>query len=130
MALEFLTAGRLIVLDVADVAGVDGQEPTLLDAVRAAKLPIGQSCRGEGVCRSCAVDIEIGLASLPQPSALEARFGFTGARRLACQVALPAAREQVRLHHPAWGRPAASSVDSTSPASPGPGGPADDRLEP
>lgn len=131
MAIEFLTAARRIVLDVADIVADDDElPPTLLDAVRAARLPIGQSCRGEGVCRSCAVDVEVGLAALPQPTALEARFGFTGPRRLACQVALPAAHELVRLHHPAWGRPAASSGGSTSAPSSGPGGAANDRLEP
>ncbi|WP_096325763.1 2Fe-2S iron-sulfur cluster binding domain-containing protein [Nannocystis exedens] len=131
VAIEFLTAARRIVLDVADIVADDGDRPpTLLDAVRAARLPLGQSCRGEGVCRSCAVDVEVGLAALPQPSALEVRFGFTGARRLACQVALPAAQELVRLHHSAWGRPPASSGGSTSAPLSGPGGAVDDRLEP
>ncbi|WP_371879499.1 2Fe-2S iron-sulfur cluster binding domain-containing protein [Nannocystis punicea] len=131
VAIEFLTAARQIVLDVADIVADDDElPPTLLDAIRAARLPIGQSCRGEGVCRSCAVDVELGLAALPRPTPLEARFGFTGSRRLACQVALPAAQELVRLHHPAWGRPPASSGGSTSAPSSGPGGAADDRLEP
>lgn len=121
--IEFLTAARLIVLDSGDLAPAEpDQAATLLDAVRVARLPIGQSCRGEGVCRSCAVEIEIGAAELPPPTALEARFGFRAARRLACQVVVPTASVRVRLHHPSWGRP---------PAPPAPPSPAaDGRLEP
>ncbi|MDC0718920.1 2Fe-2S iron-sulfur cluster binding domain-containing protein [Nannocystis bainbridge] len=131
MAIEFFTATRQIVLEVADIVAADDElPPTLLDAVRTARLPLGQSCRGEGVCRSCAVEVEVGLAALSQPTAIEARFGFTGPSRLACQVALPATGERVRLHHPAWGRPAAASGGATSAPPSGPGGAADDRLEP
>ena len=123
VAIEFLTAGPLRVVDVAAVTATEPDAPpTLLDAVRAAGLPLGQSCRGEGVCRSCAVDVEVGAAELPPLTALEARFGFRPARRLSCQVVVPAASVRVRLHHPAWGRPA------TPPAAPTPG--ADGTLEP
>ncbi|HEY8379937.1 MAG TPA: 2Fe-2S iron-sulfur cluster-binding protein [Nannocystis sp.] len=115
--IEFLTAARLIVLDAAAIAPAEsGLAPTLLDAVRAARLPLGQSCRGEGVCRSCGVDIPLGADALSPLTALETRFGFGPARRLACQVVVPTAAVRVRLHHPSWGLPPA-------PVSSGPSGP-------
>lgn len=118
--LEFLTAARRIVLESADIAPAEPDLPvTLLDAVRAARLPLGQSCRGEGVCRSCAVDVLGGAAELPPPGAIETRFRFEAGRRLACQVVVPAAAVRVRLHHPSWGLP---------PAPPTPA--ADGRLDP
>lgn len=106
--IEFLTAARRIVLDAATIAPAEpGLSPTLLDAVRAARLPLGQSCRGEGVCRSCAVDVPHGAEALPPLTAIETRFGFAPARRLACQVVVPAAAVRIRLHHPSWGLPPA-----------------------
>jgi 2Fe-2S ferredoxin len=79
-------------------------DATVLDAVRRAGLPLGQSCRGEGVCRSCAVDVLEGAEHLGPPSPLERRFGFSGARRLACQARVPA-DATATVAHPAWGRP-------------------------
>jgi ferredoxin len=131
VAIEFLTAGRQIVLEVADIAATAPDQPaSLLDAVRAARLPLGQSCRGEGVCRSCAVDIERGADALAPPGPLEVRFGFVGARRLACQVALPPAHRTVRLHHPSWGRPPAAAREPVQGPSSGPERAPDDTLEP
>lgn len=91
---------------------------TVLDAVRAAGLPLGQSCRGAGVCRSCAVDIVSGASHLGPETPLELRFGFTGERRLACQAQLPdpATDHVVCVAHRAWGRPPAAD-----PAAPGSG---------
>lgn len=104
---ELETSRGVVVVELAADDPADAP-PTLLDAVRRAGLPIGQSCRGEGVCRSCVVDVEAGAAALPPLSPIEVRFEFTPARRLACQAVIPAADVRVRLHHPAWGRPAAS----------------------
>lgn len=102
-------------------------EATLLDAVRHVGLPLGQSCRGEGVCRSCAVDVLAGADRLGPPSPLERRFGFAGERRLACQARLPAPASAARVvvGHPSWGRePRATSEPDTPADSAGPPGPA------
>ena len=104
---EHETSRGLVVVELAPAGGSEDEPTTLLDAVRLAGLPIGQSCRGDGVCRSCGVDVLAGAAALLPLSALEVRFGFTAARRLACQALVPAGDVRVRLHHPAWGRPAA-----------------------
>jgi len=112
----FETRSARITLPLAELSAPDAA--TLLDAVRHVGLPLGQSCRGEGVCRSCALEILAGDELLPAPAPLERRFGFVDARRLACQVRLPAADTALRVvvGHPAWGRPAAASPESTGPA--------------
>lgn len=87
-------------------------EATMLDAIRHVGLPLGQSCRGEGVCRSCAVDVLTGDELLGPRTAIELR-GRRGAPaappgvRLACQARLPApgAGSRVVVGHLAWGRP-------------------------
>lgn len=104
---EHETSRGVVVVALEPAAGSADAAPTLLDAIRQAGLPIGQSCRGEGVCRSCVVDVSVGAAALLPLTPLEVRFGFTPARRLACQAFVPAGDVRVRLHHPGWGRPAA-----------------------
>lgn len=101
----FETRRGAITLPVAELGAPD--QATLLDAVRHAGLPLGQSCRGEGMCRSCAVTILADAAQLGELSPLERRFGYEDARRLACQVRLPApgAAARVVIGHMAWGRP-------------------------
>lgn len=99
-------------LDLASFPAEPGA--TLLDAVRHAGLPLGQSCRGEGICRSCAIEILTGADQLAPPGALELRqlrrppeAPHTPVQRLACQTLLPAPNTtgQLLLAHPAWGRP-------------------------
>lgn len=116
MPIELLTAKGRLVVDPAGLQPDDPERPTLLDAVRAAGLPLAQSCRGEGVCRSCAVDIVSGADALLPLSPLEARFGFSAQRRLACQAAISGSCELVGVHHPAWGRPAPPPGAPTSAA--------------
>ncbi len=114
-----------ITLSVADVQA--SREPsespaTLLDAVRRAGLPLGQSCRGEGVCRSCTVEVLAGADALVPPGPLElrqlrARPDEPLDRRLACQVPLPAAcAARVVLAHPSWGRPPRPADPATGAA--------------
>lgn len=112
----FETRSARITLPLVELTAPDAA--TLLDAVRHVGLPLGQSCRGEGVCRSCAVEILASDDGLTAPSPLERRFGFVDARRLACQVRLPAADAAVRMviAHPAWGRLAAAPPGPTGPA--------------
>lgn len=105
-------------------------EATLLDAIRHVGLPLGQSCRGEGVCRSCAVDILAGDELLGPRTAIELR-GRRGAPasppgvRLACQARLPApgAVSSVVVGHLAWGRwpGPPSEPDAITPAAGSPG---------
>lgn len=117
----FRTRRGALRLPVAELCAPD--EATLLDAVRHVGLPLGQSCRGEGVCRSCAVDVLAGDDQLGPPSPLERRFGHAGARRLACQARLPAptAASCVVVGHPSWGRPPQPPQGDGEPAgSPGP----------
>lgn len=112
----FETRSARLTLPLAELAAPE--QATLLDAVRHVGLPLGQSCRGEGVCRSCAVEILAGGDGLTAPSPLEHRFGFVDARRLACQVRLLAAdaASRVVVGHPAWGRPPAAQPESPGPA--------------
>ena len=105
-------------------------EATLLDAIRHVGLPLGQSCRGEGVCRSCAVDVPVGDEQLGPRTAIELRErrGAPVAPpgvRLACQARLPApgAGSRVVVGHLAWGRlPGPSSEPgAVTPAAGSPG---------
>lgn len=112
----FETRGARLTLPLAELAAPE--QATLLDAVRHVGLPLGQSCRGEGVCRSCAVEILAGHDGLTAASPLEQRFGFVETRRLACQAHLLAADAAIRVvvGHPAWGRPAAAQPEPPGPA--------------
>jgi ferredoxin len=109
----FLTGSGRRVLAVPE-PGPDGA-PTVLDAVRRVGLPLAQSCRGEGVCRSCVVDVHAGGEHLGAASPIERRFGLDGARRLACQAALPPAQAaaEVVVGSPAWGLPPADDPASS-----------------
>ncbi|MEZ4381478.1 MAG: 2Fe-2S iron-sulfur cluster binding domain-containing protein [Nannocystaceae bacterium] len=98
---------------------------SLLELVNRAALPLGQSCHGEGICRSCDLEVVAGAEQLTPLSPLELRarrLDRAGGRRLACQVwargdaPLPApasasaesaqaAAATVTLWHPAWGYP-------------------------
>jgi ferredoxin len=76
----------------------------LLAAIRAAGLPLGSSCDGEGVCRSCWVYILRGHALLSARSAAE--DGLEEDRRLACQSALLSVKsssDTIEVWHPSWG---------------------------
>lgn len=63
---------------------------TLLDAARAAGLPIARACSGRGLCGRCDLEILEGLGSLsPEaPDELEtrARDRLAASRRLSCQA--------------------------------------------
>lgn len=63
---------------------------TLLDAARAAGLPIARACTGRGLCGRCDLEILEGLGSLsPEaPDELETRErdGLAASRRLSCQA--------------------------------------------
>lgn len=111
----FETRSARLTLPLAELSTPDAA--TLLDAVRHVGLPLGQSCRGEGVCRSCAVEILAGIDGLSAPSPLERRFGFVDERRLACQARLTAADAALRVvvGHPSWGRLTAAQGEPPGP---------------
>jgi ferredoxin len=91
---------------------------SLLEVVNRAGLPLGQSCHGEGICRSCDLEVVAGAHLLTPLAPLELRargLDRAGGWRLACQVraaaaendgsAAQAAAVTVTLWHPAWGHP-------------------------
>ncbi|MCA9657946.1 MAG: 2Fe-2S iron-sulfur cluster binding domain-containing protein [Myxococcales bacterium] len=91
---------------------------SLLELVNRAGLPLGQSCHGEGICRSCDLEVVAGAHHLTPLAPLELRargLDRAGGWRLACQVravaaanddsAAQAAAATVTLWHPAWGHP-------------------------
>ena len=61
---------------------------SLLRAARRARLPIASSCRGEGVCLACRVQILEGAENLSEPGDWELlvmkRGKFESGERLAC----------------------------------------------
>jgi len=62
---------------------------TVLDVVNRLGLPLGQSCRGEGVCRSCRIFLIRGHEHLTPLTELERRdrsLDHEAGWRLACQL--------------------------------------------
>lgn len=81
---------------------------TLLAVVDRAGAPLGQACRGQGVCRSCRVLILAGEAHVEDMTDLEARWPLEPGWRLACQTRVRAPdREaaEIVIWSPAWGVP-------------------------
>ncbi|MCB9702642.1 MAG: (2Fe-2S)-binding protein [Myxococcales bacterium] len=81
----------------------------LLEAINRAGLPLGQSCRGEGICRSCAVQVIAGAAALSPPPPIERRargLDLVGGWRLACQAQVADPAATLVVWHPSWGEPA------------------------
>ncbi len=81
--------------------------PTLLAVLRRARVPLGQSCRGQGICRACVVEVINGrehLLSASQATVITPTV-------LACTVrvhpALASLREDedpvITLRSPHWG---------------------------
>ena len=62
----------------------------LIDAVRAANLPIASACRGDGLCGRCGVAILAGHADVPAETAEETRCKernrIDPRLRLACKI--------------------------------------------
>ena len=83
MQIRLLTRAGVHTVDVRD--GV-----TLLRATRRARLPLGQSCRGEGVCAACRVQVVEGNEHLRAMDAVEmalaARIPLGPDERYACRA--------------------------------------------
>lgn len=62
----------------------------LMQALLKAGLPVASSCRGDGVCAKCRIEIVEGQAHLSPPSDLEKslcqRLDIPAAERISCQV--------------------------------------------
>jgi ferredoxin len=78
---------------------------SLLAAANRAGMPLGQSCRGQGVCNSCRVRVDAGKARLSAPTPLERRWRLEPPWRLACQTRVTDGPDEVivALGCPAWG---------------------------
>ena len=61
---------------------------TILSAANSARVPLGQSCDGEGICGWCRVSVLGGMENLAPPTELEetlrASLGFAPDERAAC----------------------------------------------
>ena len=81
VTVTFLPAG----VEVQVAAGT-----TLLEAARAAGLPMGCSCRGEGACGACRVQVLAGERALSAIGTREARrlgrIRASAGERLACEA--------------------------------------------
>lgn len=83
-----------------------GPGTSLLAAAKRRRAPLGQSCRGFGVCNSCKVFVEGGETALTEQTELERRWRLEPGWRLACQARVrddAAAEAIVQLWSPAWG---------------------------
>ncbi len=112
--IHLLTA--LVAEETGVGAALPGPLPSLLDVINAAELPLGQSCRGVGICRSCGVWADASAGALSPPTDREDAAALPDGWRLACQARVatpelvcaptsPEGRVDVRLWHPAWGVP-------------------------
>ena len=75
----------------------------LLPAINRAGAPLGQSCRGQGVCRACVVTVVHGQEALSPRNEVEARWSVEPECRLACQARVIDPDAQIVLHSPHWG---------------------------
>lgn len=79
---------------------------SLLALVSREGAPLGQACRGQGVCRSCRVEVLEGAAHLGPPTDLETRWALEPGWRLACQARIFTADDapgEIVLWSPTWG---------------------------
>ena len=67
-----------------------GNGANLMQALLSAGLPVASSCRGDGVCGKCRIQIIKGDVSLSKESALELylhdRHGLEPGERVSCQT--------------------------------------------
>lgn len=82
-----------------------GVGTTLLAAANRASAPLGNACRGQGVCRACAVLVIAGTQHLDSPGELERRMQLEPGWRMACKTRVVAREGQIELWTPHWGTP-------------------------
>ena len=75
----------------------------LFDVLRAAGVPLGAACDGDGICGRCALRVQPAGPPLPPPSPAEARTlarqEVAPGERLACFLTVDA---DLTLHAPYW----------------------------
>ncbi len=80
-----------------------GVGTSLLAAANRAAAPLGNACRGQGVCRACAVLVITGADLLAPAGELERRMQLPPPWRMACQTRVRADAGLVELWTPHWG---------------------------
>jgi ferredoxin len=75
---------------------------TLLAAAARAKAPLGNACRGQGICRACAVLVVEGAALLDEAGELEGRMQLESPWRMACKTHVRG-DGHIELWTPNWG---------------------------
>lgn len=78
---------------------------SVLAAASRARAPLGNACRGQGVCRACAVFVVTGSDLLEPVAQLERRMQLEPSWRMACQTRVRQAEGLVELWTPHWGAP-------------------------
>ena len=75
---------------------------SLLAAAARAGAPLGNACRGRGVCRACAVLVVAGAEHLSAAGELERAMALEPGWRMACQTRVAQSGE-IELWTPNWG---------------------------
>jgi ferredoxin, 2Fe-2S len=75
---------------------------SLLAAAARAGAPLGNACRGQGVCRACAVLVVDGAQTLDAVGELERRMQLEPGWRMGCKTHVRAAG-RLQLWIPHWG---------------------------
>jgi ferredoxin len=87
-----------------DFGAIDvGVGTSVLAAAERARAPLGNACRGQGVCRACAVLVVSGADLLEPAGALERVMQLEPDWRMACQTRVRKADGVVELWTPHWG---------------------------
>jgi ferredoxin len=80
-----------------------GPGTSLLAAAGRAQAPLGNACRGQGVCRACAVQVLAGAELLDDPGPLELAMQLEPSWRMACKTRVRADAGALQLWTPHWG---------------------------
>ena len=88
---------------VRDFGAIEvGVGTSLLAAAGRAGAPLGNACRGRGVCRACAVLVVAGAEHLSPTNELERAMALEPGWRMACQTRVDQTGE-IELWTPHWG---------------------------
>lgn len=81
---------RLVTLTPLGLQAEARTDETLMDAIRRAGAPIGNSCGGVGICARCRIRVIAGAENLSEPTTIETRVStqrkLEQDERLACQT--------------------------------------------
>lgn len=88
---------------------------SMLAASRRANAPLGNSCRGRGICRACAVLVVRGAEHLGPRRECEDALGIVEPWRMACQARAASEDGEVVLHCMAWGGDPSELLERDTP---------------